>query len=269
MKRVIITLVSALIIVGFIALVHQAYTNRRGAPVEGHHEKPKIVLHVPYHDEIIDFKNEAFTRSPWDRLEGVTLSLHYQVTITPWSSNLIPDLNVKAFHNGKTIYFKLAYPDSTKNDEISIATFSDGASVMFPLAKHDSVNPESIMMGFQGRVNIWHWRAVEDREYREAGREKRPVEEVRLPVADLLASGVGTLAPKKEQNVAGRGYKTEQGWEVIFSRCLAAANPDEDAAFPEGRKLFAAFAAWDGDKEDRGSRKSISDFIELIVERTP
>lgn len=110
------------------------------------------------------------------------------------------DLQVKAFHNGREIYFLLSYEDETNNESIGVDRFSDGAAIMFPLG--DQIKPENIMMGFQGKVNIWHWRALEDREWREG--------KIGSSVTDLFSEGIGTLAKRDEQRVMGRGFRKKR-----------------------------------------------------------
>lgn len=269
MKRILILVLSAGIVIFFGVSVWYAYVHKRGVPGEKPPETQKVLLQIPYLNKKIDLEETIFNPQLWNEMKGVDVKLVYQVTVTPWGTSLIPDLNVKAFHNGKEIYFKLKYRDTTKNDTISMATFSDGASIMFPLGDSDRIKPESIMMGFQGKVNIWHWRAVEDREYW-TGKKKKEIDgQVKPPVADLFARGIGTLTPKEEQRVLGRGYRTEDGWEIIFSRGLAVLRPDEDADLTPGKKYLCAFAVWDGEQEDRGPRKSISDYIEFRMGAIP
>lgn len=265
MKRITIIFASAVIVISFGALVRYAYVHKRGAPVERSDEPKRTQLQIPYIEKEINLKETILNPRPWNEIEGVDLNLVYQVTVTPWGTSLIPGLNVKAFHNGEMIYFKLSYIDKTKNDAIAIAKFSDGASIMFPIGESHEVKPESIMMGFRGKVNIWHWRALEDKDYWTGNKDKETGIEIRSPVADLVATGITTLSPKKEQRVLGRGYKTEEGWDVIFARRISVDSPGEDAEFRAGKKYLCAFAVWDGEREDRGPRKSISDYIEFVI----
>lgn len=268
MKKILTVVLSAGIVIFFGALVWYSYVHKKAAPVEKTKSR-KVLLQIPYINKKVALNERVFDPRPWNGIKGANLKLVHQATVTPWGTSLIPDLNVKAFHNGKDIYFKLKYKDKTKNDTISTATFSDGASIMFPLGDSDNVKPESIMMGFQGKVNIWYWRALEDREFWAGKARQEANDELKPPVADLLATGIGTLTPKEEQRVLGRGYRTEDGWEIIFGRGLAVLRPDEDADFAPGKKYLCAFAIWDGEKEERGPRKSISDYIEWRMDSYP
>lgn len=260
-KKILVFVVSTVIVLVFAVLVYHAYLHRRGAPLAMPAEPEKALLRVHYLNKAVNLRKNQIDFRIWENVDGLDLKLTYQVTIAPWGQALVPNLKVKAFHNGKDIFFKISYVDKTKNDTIAMSEFSDGVAVMFPLG--DTANPESIMMGFQGKVNIWHWRALEDKEYW-IMRETNP--KVESAVADLLSAGMGTLTPKTKQRVLGRGYKTEDTWEIVLTRGLSVLNPDEDAAFVPGASYVCAFAVWDGEQADRGPRKSISTFIRLRIE---
>jgi cytochrome c oxidase subunit 2 len=52
---------------------------------------------------------------------------------------------------------------------------------------------------------------------------------------------------------------------VIFKRSLKTDNSPQDSQFPWG-KHSASFAVWDGSQSDRGSRKSLSAWVNLQIE---
>lgn len=54
---------------------------------------------------------------------------------------------------------------------------------------------------------------------------------------------------------------------MVVKRSLNANDPQSDAVFNTGGKKLVAFAVWNGAKGDRGSRKSISDWVELEVKK--
>jgi hypothetical protein len=194
----------------------------------------------------------------------------------------VPKILVKAFHNQKDIYFYLSWSDDTEDRVHARNQFSDACALMLPLGKESQA--PSIMMGFIGRANIWHWKASQDREfwyneYYQSGAYADfhyPFEEQELfvvskdipqsAVNDLLAIRIGTVTPKENQNaVEGRGLWKDGLWQVVFKRTLSAANPEDDAAFDLSQTRLCAFAAWNGAEGDRGGRKSISDWVELII----
>ncbi len=81
----------------------------------------------------------------------------------------------------------------------------------------------------------------------------------------LRAKGFGTLTslPSKFQTVQGRGEWRQRVWVVVMRQAL-----DSAAAPPlrKGRPITMAVAAWDGGARDRNGQKSVSQWMELIVE---
>jgi hypothetical protein len=84
------------------------------------------------------------------------------------------------------------------------------------------------------------------------------------PVENLLAGGFGSLTSQMsdQQVVQGHGEWNDGIWRVIFSRSLAAAG-SEGASLEPDQLYSIAFAAWDGSNQERGSRKSTSQWISL------
>ncbi len=139
------------------------------------------------------------------------------------------------------------------------------------------------MMGFMGKSNIWQWKASQDKEYwlKEKPETKSyvdfyyPFEEKELfvvskdvpqsAVNDLMSIRVGTITPKKTQNIQGKGFWDNGTWRVVFKRPLQLSDPELDPAFNSGQKRLCTFAVWNGAKGDRGGRKSISDWVELEI----
>jgi len=276
-KSVIIS-ISVILIVLFGLIVYRGFRYTRGVPVSVE-KKEKPVLEVPFIDIDIDLAKDI-SLEVWNRIPPKEIELNYQVTILPWGKSLISPIIVKAFHNKKFIFFYIRYKDETENRTISTNKFSDAVAIMFPL--EDKVQPATLMMGFLGEVNIWQWKASQDKEYwLKTSAENKvytdfyyPFEEKELfPVSkdvhrsavnDLVAIRVGTITPKENQNVHGRGFWKDGYWNVIFKRSFEP--PDEHSAkFVIGEKRLCAFAVWEGEKGDRGGRKSISDWVEVII----
>ena len=157
----------------------------------------------------------------------------------------------------------------------------------------------TIMMGFMHKSNIWYWKASRDREYwlsqEKAGATDElmqtkvyadyhyPFEEKEIfvvskdisksAVNDLIAIRVGTLTPKELQNVQGRGFWSDNTWQVVFKRAIAITDPEVDANLEQApptagqaeKNKLCAFSVWNGASGDRGGRKSISDWVELQI----
>lgn len=280
MKKLIIFLIIFVSIFAFYFLLHYGFKHTRGIPVLIE-ELKRPILEVPSIDKEIDL-DKGIDIELWNSLPTKEIKLLYQVMILPWPKVITPLVKVKAFHNSKDIYFYLEWQDDTEDKILGINKFSDASAIMFPL--DENVQTPSLMMGFLGRANIWHWKASRDREFwlkEDIEGPKTyvdwtyPFEEketlsvskelVKSAVNDLVAIRVGTVTTKETQNVEGRGFYNGGVWKVVFKRSIQELEPDLDAKFEINKKRLCAFAAWNGSKGDRGGRKSISDWVELEI----
>lgn len=279
MKKALIILITLLLVFSFGALVFYALIHSHGIPTVI--EKPeRVILEAPFIDKEIDL-SKGISQDIWGSISSKEIKLMYQVMVLPWPKVVVPQIFVKAFHNQKDIYFYLSWKDDTQDRDLGMNKFSDACAILFPVGKE--VQPSSIMMGFIGRANIWQWKASQDKEYWlgihpqvEAYSDYHdPFEEEetlvisktipKSAVNDLMAIRVGTVTPKEKQNIAGRGFWQEGKWNVVFKRSFQAIDPEVDAVFKVGAKRLCAFGAWNGAKGDRGGRKSISDWVELVI----
>lgn len=283
MNNKIIVAIIILISLGiFVWLVDYGWKNRYGSP-ETYQEIPMVTLAVNYQDVDLDLNvSQTFDAPVWQKLPIVELALSHQITEKPWPKGLIPAVKVQAFHNGKDIFFKMTWEDDQADTTVSVDTFTDGCAVAVPL---DSETPvRSIMMGFSSPVNIWHWKADKDLQYWHSNPnlqavssdfnypfENQEILSVSVPeltsaVTDLLAQRAGSLTRKDNQIVQGRGQWHNGTWNVLFKRSLKTDNSQQDCQFLWG-KHTASFAVWDGDQNDRGSRKSLSSWVNLKIEQ--
>lgn len=283
MNNKIIVAIIILISLGiFVWLVDYGWKNRYGSP-ETYQEIPMVTLAVNYQDEELNLNEDRIFDIPvWQKLPIVELALSYQITEKPWPKGLIPAVKVQAFHNGKDIFFKMTWEDDQADTTVSVDTFSDGCAIAVPLDAEAPVR--SIMMGFSSPVNIWHWKAEKDKQYWQNQKNLQPVSsdfsypfenqeilslsisELTSAVTDLLAQRAGSLTRKDNQIVQGRGQWHNGTWNVLFKRSLQTDNSQQDCQFLWG-KHTASFAVWDGDQNDRGSRKSLSSWVNLKIEQ--
>lgn len=280
MRKSVIVLIAVISIAAFSSVVYYGYRHTRGVPVPIEEQK-RTLLKVSYIDEEIDL-TKGIESEFWDALPSQEIKLLYQVMVLPWPKAVTPSVTVKTFHNKKDIYFNMSWKDDTENRTLGIGKFSDACAIMFPLNKDPGDFP-TLMMGFLGKANIWHWKASRDREYwgGQENNEKAyadyhyPFEDketlavskdtLTSAVNDLISIRVTTITPKETQVVVGKGIWSDGTWQVVFKRAIEPLDPELDAAFASPKRL-CAFAVWNGEKGDRGGRKSISDWVELEVE---
>lgn len=280
MKKSTVFLISTILIVGFAVLVIYGLRHSRGVPVV-EEEKAKLVVRVPFIEKDIDL-SKGLSFDIWDSIARRDIELMYQVMVLPWGKSIVSPIIVKAFHNGESIYFYFQWKDATQNRERGLKKFSDGCALMFPM--DDKAQPSTLMMGFLGKANIWHWQALRDSHFwlkyeptTEAYVDFHyPFEDDELfvvskddpasAVNDLMAIRVATITPKEKQVVEGRGIWKSGTWHVVFKRSFKSADNELDAVFVRDKKRLCAFAVWEGEQGDRGGRKSISDWVELQIQ---
>jgi hypothetical protein len=282
MKKSTAIVISIVLTAGFVGLVFYGLRYSRGIPVVIE-EKTELILEARFLDQEIDL-SKGIAAPIWKEIIPTEVELVYQVTVLPWPQRgLISPIIVKAFHNKKDIYFYISWQDFTEDYILAANKFSDACAIMFPLGKKIEPKPSTLLMGFLGKANIWHWKASIDREFwlNDFPEDKAyvdfyyPFEKEELfpiskdvpksAVRDLLSIRVGTITPKEKQQVEGKGAWNAGVWEVVFRRSLNPADAELDAIFSSGKKQYCAFAIWNGFKGDRGGRKSISDWVELSI----
>lgn len=150
---------------------------------------------------------------------------------------VINRLTAQAVRAGDRLFVKLAWSDRTANASIKDAgQFFDGAAVQFPMNGKAATTP--FMGDAANAVNVWHWRAD--------GRTQ-----------NLLANGFGTATHVPYEGLKGAAIRTGNGWEAVLSRPLRV-KPDEGASLPGKGVMPVAFAAWDGENQERDGLKAVT-----------
>ena len=274
-----VTLYAALLFIAFSVTVYIGLQWSQGRPVPIALPK-RMTIKVPFKNLSSDLAGSEFLKA-FDDIPAAQVTMKHQVTIPPWTKELVSPVTVKVFHNKDKIFFCMKWADTTQNTIQKINDFTDGCAVMFAMG--DTPPSSTIMMGFMGQSNIWQWKASQDNEfwmhkspvstpyvdytYPFEDKEMFPVSKKppKAAVNDLSAERVATLTPNPAQAVQGRGIWAGNAWQVVFERSLNSQDRSVYADFVPGNKKLCAFAVWNGASQDRGGRKSISDLIELEV----
>jgi dimethylsulfide dehydrogenase subunit gamma/complex iron-sulfur molybdoenzyme family reductase subunit gamma len=158
---------------------------------------------------------------------------HPAIVGTPATTRLA----AQAVRAGDRLFVKLAWSDATANTAIKDTTqFADGAAVQFPVNGKASTTP--FMGDVANAVNVWQWRAD--------GRTQ-----------NLVAHGFGSATAVPVEALTSAAVRTGDGWEVVFSRPLRV-KPDEGASLPAKGSMPIAFAAWDGNNQERDGFKAVT-----------
>lgn len=158
---------------------------------------------------------------------------HVSIVGTPVTQRL----TAQAVRAGNQLYVRLAWIDRTANTAIDDTNkFADGAAVQFP------VNGQATTLPFMGdaehAVNVWHWRAD--------GRTD-----------NLVAKGFGTATRVPYPGLKSTAVRTDGGWAVVLARPLWV-KADEGASLQGRGTMPIAFAAWDGENQERDRLKAVT-----------
>ncbi|MCC6168440.1 MAG: hypothetical protein IT329_14550 [Caldilineaceae bacterium] len=244
----------------------------------------------------------------WSQATAVEVPLSAQMIAIPISPQAnVKSVTARALHNGQQVALMVEWADATRNDStLRVDDFRDGVAVQFPLAQ---AQPFFCMGQLGGDVNIWHWKAdwqsaiiarrqlhdvypnmyVDQYPFTEAGGDvlqaaytdpaylpalaannlmAQPVHDT--PVENLIAGGFGSLTSQTLDRQTIQGYGEWNGgvWRVIFSRDLLSAAA-EDVSLTAGQIYSIAFAAWDGENDERNGTKSTSQWVSLQLGSAP
>lgn len=281
-RPAVVAIIAGMLLMAFGFLLYLGVLQLWGPP-SGAALRPDIVLQVPYLDRHVDL-TQGIAEDVWESVSATEIPLTYQVTVLPWGSSLVSPVLIKAFHDGTHIYFYASWHDATEDRTQEFDRFPDAFALMFPLGNNSP--RASIMMGFLGKVNIWHWKGNRDAEYwmntsllaraysdyyypfeeqETLPLQRTSIQAAAAPVAELISTHIATLAEKSHSRATGRGVWRDGRWHLVIKNPLAATDAAEDVAFNPGQHTLIAFGIWDGSAGDRGSRKSISDWVILEV----
>lgn len=240
----------------------------------------------------------------WARIPAVEVTMLAQAIARPFNlTPSIRSLEVKSVHNGSWIAFFIAWKDATKDTLMFTDKFRDAVAVQVPIGGPTDITmgrpdarvlilhwkadwQEDIDKTFQDidelYPNFWidwypfavgeppyeitRWTNIEAERYLTGwilgNPRSQPIK--RVSVEEQIAEGFSTLTTSIKQNSLGKGVYATGSWKVVIARPLAAGDPG-DPNWGPGKNTTVAFAAWDGDKGEIGSRKSFSDWLTLRV----
>lgn len=238
----------------------------------------------------------------WQQATAVEVPLSAQIIARPIQPQTnIHAVTVRGLHNGEELALLVEWADATRNEStLRPEDFRDGVAIQFPLAEG---LPFFCMGQLGGDVNIWHWKAdwqaniaarqelhdlfpnmyVDQYPFTDEDEDvllaaytdvsflpavaaqnlmAAPVHDT--PVENLIAGGFSALSslPIDRQIVQGHGEWHDGVWRVIFSRQLTVAEL-EDVTLATDQVHSVAFAAWDGENDERNGSKSTSQWVSL------
>ena len=140
----------------FFGLVYYGWTYRWGGPGDTT-VIPPPVLAMPQRAGGLSLEADNFEDGVWADLPAVRVPLLHQISQQPHATALVPEVLVRAFHDGTDAYMLFEWDDDVESRSHETGVFPDGVAVSFSLS--DDPPAESIMMGFPSLMNMWLWKA--------------------------------------------------------------------------------------------------------------
>jgi hypothetical protein len=219
-----------------------------------------------------------------------------QMTPPTLVSTVIPTLKVRAMPNGAQLAFQLRWEQGQANEIDAMSRFHDAVAVQLPT----TAEAPAISMGQPGApVHILQWRASwqldidKGRQTVEDAFPNMPKDLLRpqsimtaeqskvyypglyvgnpmsaltrtSPVEEMTSIGFGSLTDLNEQKAVGKGVFDGGDWTVAIGTSMAGG---EEGRFTGDTATKVAFAAWNGGKDNRGSRKQYANWVDLHLEK--
>jgi hypothetical protein len=234
----------------------------------------------------------------WASVPEVPLSTLPQVVVAPMRPTpAIPELRVRASHDGHLLAVRLEWADASPDIDTVVDRFGDQVAVQFPADPDSEVQPTPMMGHIGAPVRILQWRAVLQHELRHgsphitdlypnavtdlypdrllSGEEGQPYAGGRSlgnpvsrprslsPVVSHVAAGWGSLTATFDQAGGGSGVWREGRWHVVITYPLAHSGR---SGLRPGQTSVVAFAVWDGGEREVGSRKGWTSWVPLHIE---
>ncbi len=219
----------------------------------------------------------------------------------------VPEVEVHALHDGRSIAFLLEWTDATENRLLAATRFSDAAAIQLPVNPGPDV-PAATMGQAGGPVELHllkaAWQDAADGveftpktlfpnmyydHYSDEVAPKAVAGEIAtrlmparaagnpnlthhttgtVPVQDLLAEGFGSATVVNPSRSTGKARYRDGRWHLAISRPLTSATGGTPAMAP-GHRTYVAFAVWDGALSQAGARKMRSGWVPLALEVRP
>jgi hypothetical protein len=235
----------------------------------------------------------------WRQARPVSVAMLPQTVTLPHNDHpAIKEMAVRAVHNGGWIAFLIEWRDPTLSDKVILDNFGDQVAVQLPVDAGTTA-PSPMMGNAGGRVNIMQWRAAfqhdiehgpptvkslypyawadvypdevlgatDARPYSGALGLENPISRGRAtPVLDQMAEGWGSMTVKPDQHALGKGVWRNGTWRVVITRPMVSDDQNAPRLAPGGRTI-AAFAVWEGGKNEVGARKAWSAWTPVLLAR--
>ncbi len=235
------------------------------------------------------------TSGTWLKLPAQEVKLIQQDVQEPMLAQpSIQSLKVRSINNGKWIAFHLEWEDPSEDFNLRVDRYSDGVAVEFPL---NPTQPPDHRMGSEKEpIHLLLWKASQQKaregvsflalNYPHRWSDYSPCELPGNPVSPACAIEIKDLLPAvalenpivpgiaptveelyaetwnkvavhEDQHAIGKGVWKNKRWYVVIARPIITPDP-RDAPL-DGGSSYIALACWDGNKENQGPRKMVTE----------
>lgn len=237
-----VLLAGALLAVGVLVVALAAPAGPGLSQATGVNQLP--VTEMTADDGLEDADAEA-----WADVEGETVVLSSAESGLPGAQDTsVSRADVETAYTDERLHVRLTWDDPAANREVDDPTaFVDGVAVQIPF---EQAEEPPIEMGSEEQpVNVWFWTADGETE-------------------ELHAGGLGSTTQLDDPAVTTDAERTDGEWRVVFTRDLSTDDryrTDIDT----DQRLNVAFAAFDGDADERGGVKAASEWHHYPLDPDP
>jgi hypothetical protein len=217
----------------------------------------------------------------------------------------VPFLTVQAIRDNERYAWRISWDKPQAANAVDTAKFTDAVAIQFPLvdgAPYTMGGPnlpvrmlywkavwqKDVDEGFQELKKIYpnshydmYWFSegaephgsdgstdnAQAQQFMIAAMAKNPMADYnrRKPIEELTAHGFGSSTHIPQTPSGGRGVWKDGRWYVVLDRPIDSSDPliARFNAVPDQQMI--AFAVWDGDRDNRGSIKQISNWIPMTL----
>jgi len=195
----------------------------------------------------------------------------------------VDNLMVQAIHNGDEIAINLHWDDPSYDPILAVLTkvkespapplpehlradepeeikfqkpkpqeFPDAIAVQFPVNLDINGQKPYFLNGDpEHMVNLWKWESSQNKTF------------------EMNATGLDkwSLQRKESQQVISESVYRYGRYFLVMKRKLVSADKKIDIQFPQGIKIPIAFNIWDGSQGEKETKKAISSWFEMILEK--
>jgi DMSO reductase family type II enzyme heme b subunit len=195
--------------------------------------------------QILDCKAEVWARVNGQAIETAATPLanqpspYIKATFDEKKIGSVKEISIKALHNGKSVFFYLAWESKTPNYEIGdVETFPDAVAVLLPFKDHEKTQIKE--MGSKDYpTNSWYWRP---------DFEEKPKNQV--------AHGLSTSLYTEKTSIVSVSEWKGGVWQVVMGRPMKVK--EEAVNLIPGLKTAIGIAVWEGGNGERGGVKAFS-----------